>query len=365
MAVTVTELRPEVRPQFEALLQHAWQANWGDDLGRAIAHWRYFDRPNGPTWVLLDGERCVGLLDSMVRPHVLNGQLICVRETADWFCLPEYRTGYGLALIRKAMALDEPILVVGGSAATQGLLPKLRFTAAPPARHYVLPITTRGLAANMLRQLWWRREDVAKYAPNFSLRRSPRLRRPDNVEIQWMNADTDPHMPCNQCGLVQIVERSHWQWLLNMPGDFAVPIGLMFYQNGQPIGRSISQLEPSATGFDGRILHMQWHDPAIATWLLRETVETLASCGAGFIRCRASTAEKFAAVEAAGFRFSRIAPTHWFSRHIPCPDSVDAGYLRADDALPWAALRGRRIADRPRGGATGSPARRSVGHARG
>jgi hypothetical protein len=262
------------------------------------------------------------------------------------------------------MALDEPILVVGGSAATLQLLPKLRFAAAPPARHYVLPITTRGLAANMLRQLWWRSEELAKYAPKFRLGLS-RLHRPDNLDVQLMKADTELRVPCSQQGLVQIVERNHWQWLLNMPGDLAVPIGLTFHMNGQPAGHSISQLEPSATGFDGRILHMQWRDQAIAAWVVRETVETLASCGAGFIRCRVSTAEKFAAVEAAGFRFSRVAPTHWFSRHIPCPEVVDAGYLRADDALPWAALRGRKLADRPQAGATGSPARSSVGHARG
>jgi hypothetical protein len=247
------------------------------------------------------------------------------------------------------MALDEPIRVVGGSPPTLELLPKLGFRKPPAARHYVLPTTARGLAANLVRQLWWQGEHLARFVPNVGVHFSRRLGPSGATDVRMMDAEAELHMPAGQQGLVQIIEQWHWRWLLEMPQDLAIPIGLMFYRDGDPAGYSISQLEPGATGLDGRILHMQWLDHAIAPWLVHQTAEFLASHGAGFVRCRVSTPEKFAAVEAAGFRFSKPAPIHWYSRHIACPACVDVGYLRGDDAMPWAALRGRRLADKRHG----------------
>ena len=62
-----------------------------------------------------------------------------VRETCDWFCLPEYRAfGVGLHLMRRMMAKPEPILVIGGTTYTRDLLPRLKWTRLPDVGNYLL-----------------------------------------------------------------------------------------------------------------------------------------------------------------------------------------------------------------------------------
>src|SRR5271166_2263357 len=41
---------------------------------------------------------CVATLDSMLRPYLLDGQRILVRETADWYCVPRLRSRAPLPL---------------------------------------------------------------------------------------------------------------------------------------------------------------------------------------------------------------------------------------------------------------------------
>src|SRR5271166_4523750 len=41
---------------------------------------------------------CVATLDSMLRPYLLDGQHILVRETADWYCVPRLRSRAPLPL---------------------------------------------------------------------------------------------------------------------------------------------------------------------------------------------------------------------------------------------------------------------------
>ena len=151
--ITVKLLCNELRPAFERLLRDAWQQNWDDETGQAIIRWRYYERPNGKTWLGFDGDACVGMLDSTLRPHMLGGKRILVRETGDWFCLPDYRNGLGLALLLRSMKQDEPSLSIGGTRTNHEILPKLRFQVAPTAaRYYVRPLTLRGLAGNLIRR---------------------------------------------------------------------------------------------------------------------------------------------------------------------------------------------------------------------
>src|SRR5262245_5000123 len=98
-----TLLDPSLRRGFETLLQETWQQNWSGPLAEQIVQWRYFDRPPGAvTWLAMEDDMCVGMIDSMLRPYLLNGERILVRETADWYCTPAYRKyGVGMWLLRK------------------------------------------------------------------------------------------------------------------------------------------------------------------------------------------------------------------------------------------------------------------------
>ena len=345
--IRLEQLHDEFRPAFENLLRETWHGFWDDELSQQIVQWRYYDRPaNTVTWLVLEEDRCIAMLDSMLRPYMLDGERIIVRETADWYCIPERRKfGIGLWLLRKLTTGPEPLFVLGGSELTMAILPRLKWESLPSASSYVLPIKMRGLAANLIRQKWWQHEALARAIPNFLPMRGPKhIASPSTkrAEMRVLSPDDSVDLgPNTQQGLIQLLETSHWQWLAKMPPGLAMPLGLLFSLNGVPVGVSFSQIEPSASGLDAKIVHLQFIDPAIGAWIISATAETLANRGVGFIRCCVSTTEKIAAIERVGFIKSKEIPCHWLPHMAGTPSCVDVGYLRGDDAMPYQALRGR------------------------
>jgi hypothetical protein len=354
--IILKPLDVDIRHGFERLLATWWGQNWPDSNQQEIVRWRYHHRSDTHlTWVACDGEDCVAMLNSRLSLHLLDGDPVMVRETADWFCLPQYRAQLlGLRLLRKMQECGDPILVIGGSKTNRSLLTKMHWNILPPARNYILPVTLRGFAANILRIAWPPHEALARLMSPKLPYRTPRPQpRPSGASVcravplradDWSDIENTLSR-----GLAAQFEQEHWRWLNTMPDWFAVPRGLLFYSGSRITGVSLSQLEPAAAGLDARILHVQsaHRDESLLRWIFAQTAAALAECGAQFIRCRASTPEKSDALEAVGFQFVQEVPCFWWSRRgMPVPVTADLGYLRGDDALPLPALRGRKLAAR-------------------
>jgi hypothetical protein len=353
MAFRLTKLDATNRAAFEALLTQAWEQTWGPELARALISWRYYERPSdGGTWLVFNDDRCVAMLDTFLRPYLLDGRRILVREGADWFCLPKYRPfGVGMKLMLKMMTLAEPMISIGGSEATRTLLPRLGWTRLPDVQRYVLPLKARGLASLLLRNRWPAREAYARVIPRFiplrGLRQAPKPQEGVARVAAWRPdvRALDPEPLRN--GLVQLLEQPDHAWIRRTPPDVAETLGLAFFLDDRPIGHSLSQIEPTISGLESRIVHLQMTQPtqAVADWMVAETASQLATRGAEVIRCWASSPEKSAALQRAGFVGAGPLPSYWWPRaDAPAPSALDAGYLRADDAMPLAALRGRRLA---------------------
>ncbi|HUB14404.1 MAG TPA: hypothetical protein VMB34_20805 [Acetobacteraceae bacterium] len=355
--VVIRLLDSDLYHSFERLLALVWQQTWPDELAREIVRWRYYQRPVGHmTWVACDGDQCVAMVDSRVRPYILCGQRTMIRETADWYCLPDYRHyGLGLQVLAKLRSFPEPVLVVGGTDTTRQILPLLRWTVLPPVQSYVLPVTARGLAANMMRLKWPHREALARLVwRGLPLRPPRRLRAPSGrPEMQLLHAADWYELPADTGNrFMALLERDHWQWLTKMPAAFATPLGMVFRLDGVVVGFCLAQLEPSAAGLDGRIVHLQAerNDARLLGWMVSVAARILVDRGAAFIRCFVSTPEKIEAVQAVGFVFSQTMPCHWWNRPgVPVPESIDVDYLRGDDAQPLGAIRGRYFDRRERG----------------
>jgi len=339
-------LDPTFRVAFELLLQQTWQQNWSGAIAEQIVHWRYFDRPPGAlTWLAMDGDVCVGMLDSMLRPYLLDGQRIMVRETADWYCSPAYRKyGVGLWLLRKLRLYPEPLFVLGGSHYTLEILPKWHWTQLPSATSYIFPVKIRGLAANLIRQRWWTHERWARAVPNLPFKIPKRIAPPrggrPHVQVLTDGKLNSPRPPVGE-GLIQLFDQAHWEWLCRMPRDLAQPIGITFSLDSCLVGFSLSQIEPAASGLDARIMHIHTA-PDLLEWVIAETIRVLADHDVGFIRCCVSTDDKIKAMETIGYIKSKEVPCHWLQLSAPAtPGMIDVGYLRGDDAIPFQALRGR------------------------
>jgi len=354
MALRLTRLDEANRPAFEALLVQAWRQNWDPDLARALIRWRYYDRPSGGgTWLACNDGQCVAMFDSFLRPYLLDGRRILVREGCDWYCLPKYRPlGIGIRLMREMMACPEPLISIGGSAATREILPRLHFTRLPDVQRYVLPIKARCLAGALLRGRWPEGERYATAIPDFIPLSSPRPAPAPPLgrgRVAEWRPGTPAALPIPASpGLVQILEQADQDWFARMPPGIAEALGLVFFLDDTPVAFSLSQIEPTITGFDGCIVHLQIDHPAqaAADWVLAETAWRLAARGVGMIRCLASSPQKIRALRNAGFVAREALPSYWWPKpDVPTPTASDLGYLRADDALPLPALHGRRLGD--------------------
>jgi len=350
MALRLTQLDETNRPAFEALLVHAWGQNWNPELARALIRWRYYDRPSGGgTWLAFNDDQCVAMLDSFVRPYLLDGRQILVREGCDWYCLPKYRPlGLGVRLMRKAMASPEPMLAIGGSDATKAILPGLRWTRLPDMQRFVLPLKARGAAGTLLRNLRPTSEVYAKAIPGFIPLRWPRRAPPPGLGrvAEWRPGTLAGLPTPEREGLVQLLAPDDQDWMARMSPIVARTLGLVFILDDTPVGYSLSQIEPAVTGFDGCIVHLQiaHKAQAVVDWIVTETTSRLAASGVGIIRCLASSAEKAAALRKAGFLARPPLPSYWWAKGGATPVGLDAGYLRADDAINFPALHGRHLA---------------------
>src|SRR5690242_632906 len=117
--VRATPLDADNRAAFELLLRETWSQNrWHPTLARQVVQWRYTDRPDrdtAVTWLAMDGDRCVAMIDCMTRRYLLDGKLIQVRETADWYATQEARrSAAGLTVLMQLLRRSEPIVVLGG-----------------------------------------------------------------------------------------------------------------------------------------------------------------------------------------------------------------------------------------------------------
>lgn len=347
MTLRVTRLDETNRPAFEALLGLAWGQNWGAGLARDLIRWRYDDRPAGDTWLALDDGQCVAMLDAFLRPYLFEGRRILVREGCDWYCLPKYRPlGVGLRLMRAMMAAPEPMLAVGGSEATVSILPRLQWSRLADVRRYVLPVKVRGLAAAFLRGWWPAGEVCARAIPGFIPTRSsrPAPRGGPGRVAEWAPGSPAPLPVPHGRGLVQVLEPVDLNWLARMPAGVAQALGLVFYLGEEAVGFSLAQIEPAPAGLDGRIVHLQVRDADLEflAWVVAETAARLAARGVSVIRCLASSPEKDAALRRAGFLVRGAMPSYWWPKAgMAASADADLGYLRADDAVPFAALIGR------------------------
>jgi hypothetical protein len=159
----------------ELLVRLSWKRDWSEELAERYVAWRYGERADGDTLVACDRGRCVGILDSFIRPYRIADRQEIVRETCDWFCLPEYRAlGVGLHLMRRMMAKPEPILVIGGTDVTQNLLPRLKWTQLPDVGNFILGVSARTVAGLVAHSRWQAGVRLARVVPDIPLvRRLP------------------------------------------------------------------------------------------------------------------------------------------------------------------------------------------------
>ena len=332
----------EVDPALvrEYLVRAAWKRDWSEELAESYFSWRYGARGSGETLVACDRGRCVGILDSFLRPYWIAGRQETVRETCDWFCLPEYRTlGVGLHLMRRMMAKPEPMLVIDGSHYTQNLLPRLKWARLPDVGNFILGLSARTVAGLVAHRRWRRGINLARVFPDIPLaRRLPHLAPPSaNSQVRVRVLGEAEEVPKTAPYVVApALDTKVLDWLASAPAVAGQFLLLSFFCDSEPVGISISRLaELSSCGWASQIVHSHAARFDVIDWMVSATVHHLVERGAGIVLCRTSCPTTAGALSALGF-WRRTLPVYWWPPDkLPPSGLLLLTALRGDDAFEF------------------------------
>ena len=325
----------------DLLVRASWKRDWSEELAQSYLAWRYGERAGGDTLVACDKGRCVGILDSFIRPYWIADRQQAVRETCDWFCLPEYRAlGVGLHLMRRMMAKPEPIVVVGGTDTTQNLLPRLKWAPLPDVGNFILGVSARTVAGLVAHRRWPSAVKLARLVPDIRLARQLRHVTPpsanSDVRVRVLG-DAEEIPKIAPYAVAPALDAPSLDWLARAPAVLGQFVLLSFVCDGEPVGISISRVrELPGFGQTSQIVHVHAARFDVVDWMVGATVDDLIGRGVGAVTCRASCPATAAALTRLGFWRRKPAPAYWWpGDKPPLPGLLHLTQLQADDALQF------------------------------
>ncbi len=343
MSISFATLNGANAEAARSLLERFWHQPWSADFTQRFFAWRYLERSNCEVLLAFDGDRCVATLGSVVRGYANSENLLHVRETFDWFCLPEYRQlGIGLRLIKQMMDKPEPMIVIGGTAATRTLLPRLRWRSLGQVENHFLPVSGRMVAAFALRKMRSGSERFSRAIPKIlKIRRPARIAAPRGSAQVTASLTEVPNESflCKSVGyaLAPIIDRRAVEWLARGPAEVGKVLTL-FFRHQEMSGMSLSRVENRPEGPTAKIMHIQSSDmtPEMADWIVSETSNRLIDCGAGFIFCRASCPIINGALRRIGYLPGRKVPAFWWSHDAaPISGMLHLTRMIGDDSIDF------------------------------
>jgi len=341
LSITFTSLSEANSAHVREFLVMSWKRDWSDELAESYFAWRYVARGASETLVACNQGRCVGILDSFIRPYWIAGRQEFVRETCDWFCMPEYRSaGVGLHLMRRMMAKPQPILVIGGSADTRNLLPRLKWAKLSDLSSFILVVSARALAGLVARNRPRGVTRVAHLIPDLPLiRRLPDVAAPStNSRVRVRGHGEAGETPkIAPYVLAPLLDTKVVDWLARAPAVLGQFLVLDFLCGDELVGISISRLEKLPSfGWVAHLIHVHAARFELIDWMVGATTRHLVERGAGVVRCRASCPTTARALSALGFWQVKRVPAYWW----PPNKLAHAGLhhltaLRGDDAFAF------------------------------
>jgi hypothetical protein len=344
MSIEYTKVETATRQAFYDALLTFWDQKWEGEFQHEFLAWRYGRRTDGETLIAMSGSKCVGLLDTFVRPYRVGGQEVLVREPCDWYCQPNHR-GVGLRLMKFLIAQGDPLL---GVAIAKGAIPiarRMNWTHLLDAHDFILPITARRVAGSILRRAKLGNGSIAKYLPR-GIRLRPNAVWTKHREVDGDVADLAPEeWPENDWAsaddggayaLAPVLTKSYVQWLTSGPPSLGKVFCLAFRIKGALVGLTICRIEASKLGRKARLIHLQSSAPNVTTlrWMIAENVNRAVQLDAESVHCRSSCPSTNAALASLGFHDVAKEAVMVGFNDLPIPSGpVNVTFVRGDDAM--------------------------------
>lgn len=349
MGLAYVDVTAEHIPALRQLLLRYWERNWTSDVADRFLHWRILERPEWAAVAAFDGDDCVALIDSFIRPYTLGGRRVRVRETCDWICLPDYRPFVGLRVLQSMMKQPEPIITTTSSEANNTLLTGLKWRTIGDLQQCVFPIgagaIVKSAAQRMNKELGAVPAFTGRLLP-FRFRKPGRLPAPEQpasvIEIRSSEEWPDIAPPHDVFSLCALADERDVAWLRDAPDGEGEFLWLQFRIGDQPVGLSLSRLYQEGPYRGAKLLHLQAsrHDHETYAWLASTTSQQLAERGAHWIDARFSSETVLGALEDVGFMRMSSWPVYWWSsdRSDVDGDILASGMRGVEGLMPYPYL---------------------------
>ncbi len=314
---------------------------------RGREHWRWkyqLDRAGAPrAYYHVDAAGTVGAFIGTLPTSLETG---AGRARAAWFVdwatrPGEGSVGAGVALLRRAEAETDVLLTLQGSADTQKILPKLRWSVVETPSLWILRTSARAVVnRGPLRERAWLRAPALLAGGVVAARN--RVARSRSTELALIAIERFPP----SYDAVWQARRAEFAPLMDR-SSAALNFMCAEYPDGgyhcylvcdgpTTVGHVVLRVDRKNGDLRGRIIDALWPRTraGAAEWIVRESCAVLQERGVDYIECTASATDLEQALAAC--RFTRLRPVPiWYHRlpdGVSIPDRWYVTYLDCDRA---------------------------------
>jgi hypothetical protein len=348
VATEIVRLAPQWMPALRRFAETVWQR----PRSEAFYRWRYQESaPFHDVWLAIRDGECVAMEAAIRRPWRVGGERVDFLEVFDWFVLPQYRNaGLGVRVMQALMREPHPLLLVGGSADTQGLLPRLKWQIVATSERYVLPLAAARLAPEIQRRLRLPLP-LARMAARAALMlpgQSPRRRaRPADGRVVAI-AGPSPELFAlyeapSPYGTVPLWSDALLRWLVAGHAGIGHFVPLCFAQAGSLVGWALLRILPTPNGCDAELIECfaPRPSPDLYTWMVSEAATLAAAFAPGMLGAQTTCPMLAEALRRNRFRRTIANPVQlWWPAHDGLPGPLAVGSNTNDVAIarlgdPW------------------------------
>jgi len=341
MAAQIVPFTPDLLPAVAAFSKEVW-ARPEDE---AYFAWRYLDCPSQIGWLAMEDGACTAMLWAFRRPYQIGDRRVTCLDTFDWFALPSRRGALlGIRLAQALMKRPEPIVAVGGSAETLGLLPRLQWSTVGEVTPFVLPLEGGRFGAFVERRLRipasvGRAIFRATARPWFAAGGGARRPGPGAQTLAAAAFDAaivELYAGERGYALLPVPDPDLMAWLLGGPASLGTLVLLRFVSGGDLRGWSLSRVCDAGALRDATILDLfaRGDDARGYDWIVAETVAALRAHQPDTIHATASAAPLRQALQRARFLPRSPLPVRWWPGPVTLPAlPIHLGNNTSDTAI--------------------------------
>lgn len=332
MALTYTELTQENLNVIESIVLPFLDREWPRDFTDDFLSWQFLQKHGAKNVLALDGDRCVAMIHSCLRPYAINGEKVTVRETGFWVTEPDYRPFTSIRVLQTMMSEPEPIMASTESDLVVSIMSRMKWQRLSDIPRKVL-LLRAGFALKVLAN---KAEKHMGELPGFlprlldiPVRRVKRVAAPiPGATVREISsaADLPDIMPqAGTPGAMRLADHHDFQWYEAAPDAFGSFHWLVFEADGEPIAFACARVYREGNCTAAKFIQMQSsrHDLDTYMWIIAETSQFLASRGANWIDARFSCPIMSDALNRVGYMNSGSDIVFWWPGSR---EPVDGGF---------------------------------------